>query len=96
MVFYFDFSEHEGVNFDTFLPLFEHMIIDQLVRNFDKIFPKGEKQAFETLEKVAFKFYDKQLFEAEIAKSINRVLTRKGQTFGYSLNVTPTSANSPK
>ena len=37
------------------------------------------------LLKVAFKFYDKNLFEQELAKSLDRALRQK-QTYSYSID----------
>ena len=95
VVFHYDFSDqaNQNINFDTFLFDFEHMMIDQIVRHHARLFPNGN--SIEKTLKVALKFYDKQLLEQNIAKSIDRVLGKHPQSvadndgvfssYGYSL-----------
>jgi len=58
------------------------MIIETLVENRERLM--GDKE-LDTLLKVAFRFYDKNLLEQNIAHSIHRALTN-GHTYGYSID----------
>ena len=71
-MFHFDFdSLNSMANFDVFLANFERMIVRTLVDNRANLM-KGDH--FETLLKVATRFYDRNLLEQGVAHSINRAL----------------------
>ena len=70
LVFYFDMSAQKLLSFETFLHLFEKMMIDTLVaknNEFCKEQNKGSGQFALTsqkqLFKVIFRFYDRNVFE---------------------------------
>jgi len=73
------------MSFKMFLTQFETMMINQLDRYQSVLFKNSEKTWQQEILKVAFKFYDKHLFEQELAKSLDRALTVH-VTEGYSLN----------
>lgn len=77
-----------------FLQQFERMLIDQIVRQKANLFglnevtgsevPKVKLNPVQEIYVVAVKFYDKQLLEHELARSLNRALDQ-GFTYSYSL-----------
>ena len=64
VVFHFDFDELNSMtSFDVFLANFEAMLVETLVEHKDVMFQNDKQDGLDTLLKVAFRFYDRNLLE---------------------------------
>ena len=98
VVFHFDFDQSGTMmSFDSFLSKFEHMIINTIIENRAKLLGEDKTEALRTLQKVALRFYDKNLLEQNMAHSINRVLQNPdGHTYAYSLDTSKCEESADK
>ena len=79
-MFHFDFEDHNSMlTFDMFLTRFESMILNTLIENRGALFA-GDQSPFDSVLKVALRFYDKNLLEHDLARSVNRLLAASAQS----------------
>lgn len=86
-LFYFDFKEHPHISFDVFLNKFEKMLIDQICSYKDQWWSNSDA-CFDQITSVLFRFYDKNLFEHSLARSLNNAY-KHSHTSTYSINGKP-------
>ncbi|CDW78409.1 UNKNOWN [Stylonychia lemnae] len=74
LVVYYDFREQGIVSFDMFLFSFEKAIIDSLANKNQQMLQKKNQPIISESEfmKVVYRFYDKNLFEQDLAKCIDK------------------------
>lgn len=67
-------------SFEMFLHSFENMMIEVLVQRnqMSKLYPSNKK-----ILDIAFKFFDKNLFEHQLAQGLNAALGQYSVSFGY-------------
>jgi hypothetical protein len=89
IVFYYDLRSQGMLSFDMFLHTFERTLIDTLVARNREELTKTMRPLLSLehlLHKIVLRFYDKNLFEQDLAKCLDKATNNYSMTVAFALS----------